>query len=61
MRQTFNTISGGGYADMLYANFTKDRVQKEMNTFLSKELFSRFGGGIGMTRMIRAMKISKLI
>ncbi len=61
MRQTFNTISDGGYADMLYANFTKDRVQEEMNTFLSKDFFPRFGGGIGMTRMIRAMKISKLI
>ena len=61
MRQTFNTISDGGYADMLYANFTKDRVQGEMNTFLSKDFFPRFGGGIGMTRMIRAMKMSKLI
>jgi len=61
MRQTFTTISDGGYADMLYANFTKDRVQEEMNTFLSKEFFPRFGGGIGMTRMIRAMKLSKLI
>ena len=61
MRQTFNTISDGGYADMLYANFTKDRVQEEMNTFLSKDFFPRFGGGIGMTRMIRAMKMSKLI
>tara|TARA_Y100001970_G_C14241029_1_gene864907 strand:- start:1190 stop:2035 length:846 start_codon:yes stop_codon:yes gene_type:complete len=61
MRQTFNTISDGGYADMLYANFTKERVQKEMNDFLSKEFFPRFGGGIGMTRMIRAMKLSKLI
>ena len=61
MRQTFNTISDGGYANMLYANFTKDRVQKEMNDFLSKEFFPRFGGGIGMTRMIRAMKMSNLI
>ena len=61
MRHTFNTISDGGYADMLYANFTKERVQKEMNDFLSKDFFPRFGGGIGMTRMIRAMKLSNLI
>jgi len=61
MRHTFNTISDGGYADMLYANFTKERVQKEMNDFLSKEFFPRFGGGIGMTRMIRALKLSHLI
>ena len=46
---------------MLYANFTKERVQKEMNDFLSKDFFPRFGGGIGMTRMIRAMKLSNLI
>jgi aspartyl/asparaginyl-tRNA synthetase len=61
MRHTFNTISGGGYADMLYSNFSKERVQTEMNDFLSKEFFPRFGGGIGMTRMIRAMKLSNLI
>ena len=61
MRHTFNTISGGGYADMLYSNFSKERVQTEMNDFLSKEFFPRFGGGIGMTRMIRAMKLSSLI
>jgi aspartyl/asparaginyl-tRNA synthetase len=61
MRHTFNTISGGGYADMLYGNFTKERVQNEMNSFLSKEFFPRFGGGIGMTRMIRALKLSNLI
>jgi aspartyl/asparaginyl-tRNA synthetase len=61
MRHTFNTISGGGYADMLYSNFSKERVQTEMNDFLSKKFFPRFGGGIGMTRMIRAMKLSNLI
>ena len=61
MRHTFNTISNGEYANMLFANFTKERVQNEMNQFLSKEFFPRFGGGIGMTRIIRAMKLSKLI
>jgi len=61
MRHTFNTISGGSYADMLYSNFSKERVQTEMNDFLSKEFFPRFGGGIGMTRMIRAMKLSGII
>ena len=61
MRHTFNTISNGEYANMLFANFTKERVQNEMNKFLSKEFFPRFGGGIGMTRIIRAMKLSNLI
>ena len=48
-------------AATLYSNFTKERVQSEMNLFLSKELFPRFGGGIGMTRMVRALKMSNLI
>jgi len=61
MRNTFNTISDGGYAAMLYGNFTKERVLKEMNHFLGKEFFPRFGGGIGMTRIIRALKMSNLI
>jgi aspartyl/asparaginyl-tRNA synthetase len=61
MRQMFNSISNGEYANTLYAQFSKERVQKEMNDFLSKEFFPRFGGGIGMTRMIRAMKLSNLI
>ena len=35
MRHTFNTISDGGYAATLYSNFTKERVQTEMNLFLN--------------------------
>ena len=61
MRYMFNTISNGEYANTLHAQFSKDRVQNELNTFLSKEFIPRCGGGIGMTRMIRAMKLSKLI
>ena len=61
MRKQFNEISNGEYANMLFSQFSKDRVMTEMNDFLSKEFFPRFGGGIGMTRMIRAMKMSNLI
>ena len=61
MRKQFYNISDGNYANLLFSNFTKERVQNEMNQFLSKEFFPRFGGGIGMTRIIRAMKLSKLI
>ena len=57
----FNSISNGEYANTLFAQFSKERVQQEMNDFLSKDFMPRFGGGIGMTRMIRAMKLSKLI
>ena len=61
MRKQFNEISNGEYANMLFSQFSRDRVLGEMNDFLSKDFFPRFGGGIGMTRMIRAMKLSKLI
>jgi aspartyl/asparaginyl-tRNA synthetase len=61
MQKRFNEISDGEYANTLFAQFTKERVLGEMNQFLSKEFFPRFGGGIGMTRMIRAMKLSNLI
>ena len=61
MRKRFNEISNGEYANLLFSQFSKDRVLSEMNDFLSKEFFPRFGGGIGMTRMIRALKMSKLI
>ena len=37
------------------------RVEKELEEFLKKDFFERSGGGIGMTRMIRAMKLSNLI
>ena len=61
MRKQFNEISNGEYANMLFSQFSKDRVLGEMNDFMSIEFFPRFGGGIGMTRMIRAMKLSNLI
>ena len=61
MRRTFNTISNGEYANTLYAQFTKERVQGELNEFLSKNFMQRCGGGVGMTRMIRAMKMSNLL
>lgn len=61
MEYMFNTISDGGYAKLLFNIFGKDRVEKELKEFLALDFFPRFGGGIGMTRMIRAMKKSSLI
>ena len=61
MRDQFLTISNGKYAELLYAEFGHKRVDEELDRFLSKDFFPRFGGGIGMTRMIRAMEKSKLI
>tara|TARA_B110000285_G_C15081482_1_gene593752 strand:- start:232 stop:1110 length:879 start_codon:yes stop_codon:yes gene_type:complete len=61
MRNKFYTISDGGYANLLFSQFRKDRVENELNDFLKRDFFERSGGGIGVTRMIRAMKLSNLL
>jgi aspartyl/asparaginyl-tRNA synthetase len=60
MREMFHTISDGGYANLLFDKFGKNRVEKELNEFLSYDFFPRVGAGIGMTRFIRAMQQYKL-
>ena len=52
----FHTISDGMYADLLFKLFGKERVEKELDEFLSFDFFPRFGGGIGVTRMISALE-----
>ena len=61
MREMFYTISDGEYKNILYDKFTKERVEKELDEFLDRDFFPRYGGGIGVTRMIRAMESSKLL
>src|SRR3989344_4206963 len=56
MRKEFHTISKGLYAQKLYDLFGKERVEKELEEFLSLNFFPRCGGGIGMTRMVDAVK-----
>jgi len=56
MTQEFYTISGGKYAKKLFDLFSKERVEKELNEFLELSFFPRSGGGIGVTRLIDAMK-----
>ena len=51
----FHTISDGMYADLLFKLFGKERVEKELDEFLSFDFFPRFGGGIGITRLISAL------
>jgi aspartyl/asparaginyl-tRNA synthetase len=55
MRDTFHTISDGGYAQLLYNKFGKERVEKELDEFLSFNFFPRSGGGIGITRIMSAL------
>ncbi len=58
MKENFYTISEGGYAQKLFSLFGKDRVEQELNNFLSFDFFPRYGGGIGLTRLIRALSLS---
>ena len=57
MRHNFYTIENGGYSAKLFELFGKERVEKELDEFLSLNFFERFGGGIGMTRMARAYEL----
>ena len=58
MRNNFYTIENGGYSAKLFELFGKERVEKELEEFLSHDFFPRFGGGIGMTRLARAYKLN---
>ena len=55
MMTMFHEISDGMYADLLYGLFGKERVDKELDEFLSLDFFPRVGGGIGLTRLLSAM------
>jgi len=59
MREMFYTIENGGYSNKLFELFGKERVEKELEEFLSFEFFPRYGGGIGMTRLARAYELLK--
>jgi aspartyl/asparaginyl-tRNA synthetase len=61
MRENFHTLSDGEYAQLLYNAFGKERVLAELEAYLSLEMFPRFGAGIGVTRLERAMKLDGLI
>jgi aspartyl/asparaginyl-tRNA synthetase len=56
MSDGFYTISEGKYAQKLFDLFGKDRVEKELHEFLELDFFPRSGGGIGLTRLIDAVK-----
>ncbi|MDD5606169.1 MAG: transposase [Patescibacteria group bacterium] len=57
MRKYFYTVSEGGYAQLLFDLFGRERVERELEAYLALPMTKRFGGGIGVTRMIRAMKL----
>ena len=55
MRDTFYTISDGGYAQLIIDKFGRSRVEKELEDFLSFDFFPRSGGGIGVQRLMSAL------
>ena len=61
MKEQFYTISNGEYAQLLFDLFGKDRVELELFKFLAHDFRPRYGGGIGVTRLISAMKRASLI
>ena len=57
MKEMFYTIEDGKYSAKLFELFGKERVEAELEIFLSYDFFPRFGGGIGMTRLARAYEM----
>lgn len=57
MREMFYSIEGGKYSEKLFSLFGKERVEQELEEFLSHDFFPRFGGGIGLTRLGRAYNL----
>lgn len=56
MRQNFYAVSNGQYAQKLFSLFGQERVEKELGQYLNLPMTPRFGAGIGVTRIIRALK-----
>jgi aspartyl/asparaginyl-tRNA synthetase len=61
MRENFFTLSDGQYAQLLFNAFGEERVMQELDEYLSLPMFARFGGGIGVTRLARAMTLAGLL
>jgi aspartyl/asparaginyl-tRNA synthetase len=61
MREMFYTIENGGYSQKLFELFGKERVEKELEEFLSLDFFPRFGAGIGLTRLARAYELNQKV
>jgi len=61
MKEQFLTISEGKYAALMYDLFGKERVNLELFEFLTHDFKPRYGGGIGITRLIAGMKKANLL
>jgi aspartyl/asparaginyl-tRNA synthetase len=61
MLTNFLNQTDGQYSQLLFDKFGKGRVMTELKEFLSHDFFPRFGGGIGVNRMARALKLEGII
>lgn len=61
MVDRFKSIMEGAYKDKMYQLFGEERTMAEMEEFLKFDFFKRSGGGIGVTRLIRSMKLEGLM
>jgi len=61
MREHFETTSDGAYAKKIRDLFGYERVNRELDEFLSLNFCQRYGGGIGIHRLIRGMMLENII
>lgn len=61
MLKRFKTIMDGSYSEKLYELFGQERTDAEMDDYLKLNFFKRCGGGIGVTRLLRSMKLEGLL
>jgi len=60
MRDSFFDILEGQYSQLLFDKFSKERVLKELDEYLSHDFFPRFGAGIDLTRLENALHKANL-
>lgn len=61
MESSFLTISDGQYSKLLFEKFGRNRVNEELEIFLSHPMIERWGFGSGLSRLHRSMKIKGLL
>lgn len=61
MRTSFYEIMNGAYAKALFDTFGKERVETELEMFFKHKFIPRSGAGIGVNRMISAVKAAGLM
>ena len=61
MKANFDGIMEGAYKAKLFELFGEERTLSELEDFLKFNFFPRSGGGIGVTRLIRSMKMEGLM